>query len=218
MSNQEENMIIVIGSIKGGVGKSTIASNLTVIRSSHNKKVLLVDADEQRSTYDWAEHRDDLGIPTQWTTVQLLGKEIKHQLNRMRSTYEDIIVDVGGRDTDSQRSCMLAADIYLIPFQPRSLDIWTLGKAITLISDVKTCNKKLKCYAVINRADSQGSDNKDAIDIISASDKIHCLPCIIKQRKAFSNAASEGLGVTELKNADKKAAEEMLALYQALFK
>lgn len=48
-------MIIVVGGIKGGSGKSTLTTNLTVNRALEGKRVLLVDADEQRSASDWAE-------------------------------------------------------------------------------------------------------------------------------------------------------------------
>jgi chromosome partitioning protein len=121
-------MIIVIGGIKGGSGKSTLATNLTVIRALEGKRVLLVDADEQRSASDWAEHRESLGITTPWTTVQLIGSSVRSQLFKMSSDYDDVIVDTGGRDTTSQRSALTAADIFLAPFQPRSLDVWTVGK------------------------------------------------------------------------------------------
>ena len=56
-------MITVIGGIKGGSGKTTLATNLSVMRSAHTK-VLLVDADEQKSASDWSQQRDHIMIPT----------------------------------------------------------------------------------------------------------------------------------------------------------
>lgn len=96
--------IIVVGGIKGGSGKTTLASNLAVIRSHAGRRVLLVDADEQSSVSDWAEHRESLGIETPWTTIQLFGPSVRTQLQKMAKDYEDVIVDTGGRDTTSQRS------------------------------------------------------------------------------------------------------------------
>ena len=38
-------MILVIGNIKGGVGKTTLAVNIAISRSLNGKDVLLVDGD-----------------------------------------------------------------------------------------------------------------------------------------------------------------------------
>jgi chromosome partitioning protein len=50
-------MILTIGGIKGGNGKSTIATNLAVMRSCESKDILLVDADEQKSSTIFAAIR-----------------------------------------------------------------------------------------------------------------------------------------------------------------
>lgn len=210
-------MILVVGGIKGGSGKSTIATNLTVIMASTCKKVLLVDADDQRSSSDWAEHRENLGVPTSWVTIQLLGAKIHSQLQRMKNDYDYIIVDTGGRDTTSQRSALTVADMFLAPFQPRSLDVWTVGKVTSLINEIRTVNPDLKAFAIINRADPQGIDNQDSAEILKESDGIIYLENQIGQRKAFANAAAEGLGVIELKIQDRKAATEIRHLCDAIF-
>ncbi len=210
-------MIIVIGGGKGGCGKSTLATNLTVIRALEGKRVLLVDADEQASARDWSEHREALGINTPWTTVALLGASVRTQLLKMRSNYDEIIVDVGGRDTTSQRSALTVADLFLSPFQPRSFDVWTLGKVTSLIEEIRAVNPDLRACAVINRADPQGADNHDAAEILREGEGITLLTTSIGQRKAFANAAAEGLGVVELKTQDKKATAEIRSLCVELF-
>lgn len=210
-------MIIVIGGIKGGSGKTTISTNLAVIRALQGKRVLLVDADEQRSASDWAEHREGLGITTPWTTVQLQGAAVRSQLVKMADDYDDVFVDTGGRDTTSQRSALTVADIFIAPFQPRSLDVWTIGKVVSLINEIRTVNPTLKAFAVINRADPQGQDNQDAAEIIKETEGITYLPTPIGQRKAFANAAAEGLGILELKTQDKKANSELKQLYDTIF-
>jgi chromosome partitioning protein len=210
-------MILVVGGIKGGSGKTTLATNLTVIRALEGKKVLLIDADEQRSASDWADQRESLGITTPWTTIQLAGKSIYAQIQKMVGDYEDIIIDVGGRDTTSQRSALTIADVFLVPFKPRSLDIWTIGSVKRMISEITAVNPKLKSYAVINQGDAKGSDNIDALDIIAECPDLACVPTSIGQRKSFANAAADGLGVIELKNSDKKATQEIRALYEMVY-
>lgn len=210
-------MILVIGGIKGGSGKTTIATNLTVLRSSIGKKVLLVDADEQKSAYDWASQRDGLNIPTDWTTVTLSGSSIYAQIERMAPDYDDVIVDVGGRDTTSQRSALTIADAFLIPFKPRSLDIWTLGGVKKMISEISSVNRQLISMALINQADNRGSDNEDSLEILKECESIRCLSSFIQNRKAFCHAASEGLGVTELKPTDKKAIQEIRKVHDEIY-
>lgn len=211
-------MIVVVGGVKGGSGKTTIATNLAVIRSASGKKVLLVDADEQRSTSIWANQRDVLGLETNWSTIQLAGKAIYTQINRMKSDYDDIIIDVGGRETNSQRAAIAVADVYLVPFKPRSLDIWTLGDVKGIISEMLQANPKLKSYAVINQGDSKGADNEGTFAILQECEDIKCIDITIGSRKAFANAASEGLGVIEMKILDKKAIHEIQSLYEFIYK
>ena len=206
-------MKILVGGIKGGSGKTTIATNLTVIRSSVGKKILLTDADEQKSASSWSQQREIEGIETPWTTIQLSGSAIRNQIQKMAKDYDDIIIDVGGRDTTSQRSALTIADIFIIPFQPRSLDIWTLGQVKTLIADVLAINPFLVCIGVINRGDSQGNDNNEALEILNDCPNLMCSPPTICQRKAFANAATDGLGVIEMKNKDQKAISEIMSLH-----
>ena len=42
-------MIVTVGNTKGGVGKTTIAVNLAILRTGLGRDVLLVDGDEQGS-------------------------------------------------------------------------------------------------------------------------------------------------------------------------
>lgn len=211
-------MIVVLGGIKGGCGKTTLATNLTVIRAIiDERRILLVDADEQHSTSDWAEHRESLEILTPWTTIKLTGHSVRNQISKMGADYDDIIIDTGGRDTTSQRAALCIADIFITPFQPRSLDVWTIGKVKDMLNEIRSVNPGLVSYAVINRADPQGRDNAEAMEIIKDAEGIQCLDICIGQRKAFANAASEGLGVVELPNPDKKAVAEIMQLNHIIF-
>jgi len=86
-----------------------------------------------------------------------------------------------------------------------------------MIAEIKAVNPNLICLAVINQADSRGEDNEAAIEVLKECPDIECAPVCIGQRKAFSNAAADGLGVVELKVQDKKATQEMKALYECIF-
>lgn len=114
-------MILVVGGIKGGVGKSTLASNLAVLAARDGKDVLLVDGDSQETTMTWAAARGDRDkVSTdRVTTVALVGKGVREELRRLKPKYETIIIDAGARDTTTQRSALTIADTVLLPFAPR---------------------------------------------------------------------------------------------------
>ena len=210
-------MIVVVGGVKGGTGKTTIATNLTVLRSANKKKVLLVDADEQKSTTIWANQRDVLGIETNWVTIQLTGKAVYSQIEKMKKDYDDVIIDVGGRETRSLRAAIAVADVFLIPFKPRSLDIWTLGDIKSIIAEMKPVNPNLQSIAIVNQADARGSDNYETLSILNECEDVKCFSQPLGSRKSFANAASDGIGVSEMQNADKKAIQEIQALYEFIY-
>jgi len=209
-------VILCVGAVKGGVGKSLVATNFAVLRSKYKKKVLLVDADEQGTTSDWVDQRTEMGVETPWTTIRLKANAVRTEVLKLSKNYDDIIIDCGGRDTASLRAALTVAHVFLVPFQPRSFDIWTSSKVSELVSEAKIINDKLVSYAFINCAGARGSDNKDAQDILGNTEGLKLLSITVGLRKAFSNATAEGLGVIELKS-DKKAAEEITALHNSVF-
>lgn len=210
-------MITVVGGIKGGSGKTIIATNLAVMRSKV-KKVLFVDADDQETASDWYDQRRGLGHKSAWEFLKLTGSHIHDVIKGIKHQFDDIIIDVGGRDTTSQRSALGIADVYVTPFRPKSPDIWTAQKLVFLINDMRKVNNNLNCLAFINQADPTGKDNLAAIQMLSEYSEIKCFTSPICLRKSFSNAFAEGLSIIELKTQDEKAICEMKALYKAIYK
>lgn len=211
-------MIIVVGGIKGGSGKTTIATNLSVLRAKENRDVLLVDADDQETATDFTQLRNDkLEDGAGYTSIKLSGPAVRTQIQRLSDKYDDIIVDTGGRDTTSQRAGLTVADLLLIPFVPRSFDIWTIERVAALVTEMQPANTSLRAVTFLNRADPRGQDNNDAAEVLRENSVIKFIDVVIGTRKAFGNAAAEGLAVTELKNPDAKASDEIEILYRYVF-
>lgn len=211
-------MVIVLCQTKGGVGKSTLAVNLTVERARAGRDVLLVDADEQATATDFTALRaEQLGKPG-YTAVALAGAAVRTQILQLRPKYEDIVIDAGGRDTAGLRAALTIANVALIPFQPRSFDLWTLEKVASLIAEAgEYRTDPLRAVAILNFADPAGGDNQAAAEALRGNDMITYLDAPLGRRKAFPNAAAEGRGVSELRPQDPKASAEIAALAASLF-
>lgn len=211
-------MIVVAGGIKGGSGKSTAAVTLAAMRALAGRDVLLVDADEQGTASDFSTLRAERAGPAgRYTHVALRDRAVRTEVLRLRDKYDDVVVDTGGRDTSSQRAALTVADVLIVPFVPRSFDVWTLEKVAALVEEVQAVNPSLRAYAFLNRADPAGRDNADAAAALADAAPLRPLPLALGNRKAFANAAAEGLSVVELRPADPKASAEAGALYQAVF-
>lgn len=100
-------MIIGFGGVKGGVGKTTLAVNMTVMRSLEGHDVLLVDADDQATASDFTAIRNEtLESGAGYTAIKLHGSAVRSETLRLTEKYDDVIIDIGGRDTAGQRAAM----------------------------------------------------------------------------------------------------------------
>ena len=210
-------MVYTVGGIKGGSGKTTIATNLTVFLLQQGRDVILIDADDQESATDFTSFRHQtLNGEVGYTAVKVTGRELNAQVMRLSSKCDDIVIDTGGRDTVSQRSALTASNVYLVPFAPRSLDIWTLRKVENLIAEVLPFNPGLRCLTFINKADARGTYKEEAAELLRSSEFLHFLDTAVGNRISFANAAAAGLGALEVKPTDEKAIAEINDLCTSL--
>ena len=211
-------MIVVVGGLKGGSGKITVALHLAIMRVAQGHDVLVIDADDQETTFDFTRLRNTrTGNHAGYTCVKLTGLALRIDTLRLADKYDDIVIDTGGRDTTSQRAALAVADRLLVPFLPRSFDVWTLEKMVALIEDMRSANPTLLAYAFLNRADPRGQDNAQAAEVLRETSALHFLQTPLGTRKAFGNAASHGRAVTELTPHDPKAVHEISTLFHHVF-
>jgi len=210
-------MIVVVGNIKGGVGKTMLAVNIAAALAQDSQDVLLIDGDEQASAAMFARVRAEReGLATTYTTIQLQGAAIRQQMLHLMRKYDRIVIDVGGRESGSLRAALTIADAILIPFQPRSVDLWTGRQMGALLTEARHVNEKLQAFGILNLADPRGSDNVDAGEALTMMVGIKPLPQLVGRRKAFPNAFSRGLSVLE-DSKDPKAVRDILCLVDALY-
>ena len=80
------SVIYVIGGIKGGSGKTTVATNLAVALVRDGKDILLVDADDQETATDFSAWRNERTQGSAgYTSVQLTGQAARDELKRLAS-------------------------------------------------------------------------------------------------------------------------------------
>lgn len=213
-------MIIAIGNTKGGVGKTTLAVQLAIARALAGRDVWLIDGDRQGTATAAIAARAEAGkLPGIACAQYPDGPTLRAQVQQQRDKWQDIIIDVGGRDSTALRAALILADVLVVPFAPRSYDVWALEDMAALVDEARSVRDGLRALAVMNQADpgEHSTDNAEAAAAVADVPQFAYLPTPIRRRKAFSNASGAGLAVAELTPRDQKAIAEIAALSASLF-
>lgn len=208
----------LVGSTKGGVGKSTLASNLAVYLAHENFDVVLLDCDPQATSKRWVDRRGERndGLPVVHV-AQASGDCFKIARD-LASRYEHVVIDVGGRgDSRELRTAMCAADILITPTKASQPDLECFDALTQVVSLAKGLNPGLRAYSVLSMAPSNPlirDEVAEAKSFLGDFPELDLLPVIVRDRKVYRDAILAGLSVVELANSQAKA--EIQLLGQAL--
>ena len=205
-------MILLVGGEKGGSGKSCLAQNIAVYLQHRQKDVLLLDADPQGTTTDWAKEREENDGLTNLPCVQASGN-IRQILKDLAKRYQVIVVDAGGQDSEALRSAMTVATHLLLPFRPKRRDLKTLVHVSQLVKLAKAVNPEMLVRGVITQCQTLPSQTQRILDAKEACQSfgIEPLQSITCNRNVYDDADENGSSVLEAET-DLKAKEEVESL------
>jgi chromosome partitioning protein len=197
---------------KGGVGKSSTSLHLAVwLAKKRKSKVLLVDADAQRSSSKWLE-KMDVDIPVK---VMATANEILDGLPDLNKQFDYIILDGPAGLAETTRAVLLRCDLAICPVQPSELDLSSAEDAAYLIKQAQSVRGGLPRAALFLSRAVKGTRLKgEAIAVLEKSG-IHTLTTVIHQRQVVADAPGQQATVWEMTG---KPAVEAGAEYEKLFK
>jgi chromosome partitioning protein len=209
--------IVVVAMEKGGVGKTTLSGNLSVMSLLAGHDTLLVDADKQETTTGWADMRFENGVEPRVVTAKKTGK-IGADLLSFAEKYSRVIVDVGGRDSTEMRQAVAVATHLIIPVQPSVFDTWSIDRMLTLIKDVEEkTGHRAPGHILINCASPSTNEVEETLEALADyKDELPILNTRIMDRVAFRRAARAGQSLIEYEPKG-AAADEIKQLYEEVF-
>jgi chromosome partitioning protein len=199
-------MIILVGSQKGGAGKSTIAINLAAELARKGEDVVLVDADVQRSAARWHADREAATVRPSIACVEKLGN-IRETLLDLDQRYGHVVVDVAGKDSKEMRTGMTAAHKMVVTVRPSQMDLDTLALMTELVEQSIEFNPDLDVRSLLTQVPTNPgvTERTDAGEYLSDYPALPPLQTVIYERKAYRDVISEGLGVVEWNNPKARA-------------
>lgn len=204
-------MITVIGTLKGGTGKSTVSFNLAVWLATHGFDVEVYDLDLQQTLVDVADIRREDGhepdFPVHTDVRQLEDKP-----------GVQTIVDVGTAKMGDFRIAIQKADRIIIPVPPSQADVWSTQRFLQLVKEVRASGALPDMLAFVNKSDTNPAirETQETQDALRMLGDLRLVTARLGHRTGYRRSFSEGLAVFELESRS-KAADEMNALATVLF-
>lgn len=209
--------IYAVANKKGGVGKSTTSVQLVTGLSLLGRRVWGVDGDDEQTSMHLAlTARIEAGLSGIASAPLTDGQSMRAQVKLLASNYDDVVIDVGAKDSGAMRAALSLCDVMVFPFAPRSFDVWAFENTVNLAREMQAIND-FKVLAFLNKADPTGqdADNKASIEYVSQYG-FPIATARLGDRKAFSHASAAGRHISEFKDAPPAAKLEMEALLEEI--
>jgi chromosome partitioning protein len=187
-------MIVGVLNQKGGVGKTTLSVNIAASFARLGGRVLLIDADPQGSSLDWAAARQEAPL---FSVVGLPRATIHKEMDEIGKGYDHVVIDGPPRVTELARSAIMASDVILIPVQPSPYDIWAADEVVKLITEARVYREGLKAAFVVNRKIANTAIGRDVGEALG-SYNLPTFKAQVIQRVVFAEAAAQGRAIYEI--------------------
>lgn len=151
--------IIVVANLKGGVGKSTLATNIACVLA-RDMSAVLVDADDHQATSWWGRKapspvpvvsaRFEPGKARDWSKAVLGRPE------------EVVVVDVGGGQVQAVTIGMTIADLVIIPCPATPVDIKTAKDTVAILAEARAKRRSGPAALLVpNRVDRRRAAGRE---------------------------------------------------------
>jgi chromosome partitioning protein len=204
--------IIGVIQVKGGAGRSTIATNLAGILET-SAKVALIDCDmPQGTSASWgALRQQEQPISNLTIATAADHDDLVETAQTLAEENDFIVIDGPPRIAEITRAMLILSDLCLIPLGTSAAEIWATTDLLRTINeakeDGKAYNKTIDARIVWNRYRGTTTSAKEMPQAVKTELGLKALNAKIGYRVAYSDALAQGMTVMEW--SDRAAKEEM---------
>lgn len=213
-------VIKLVGCTKGGVGKTTCATNFAAMEASFGRRVMLVDADKQLHASRWVARRLLHAKVPRVDTCILRGSLVE-PLRTLASRYDVIVIDAGGADSQELRTALTVAHRAVIPFAPSQFDLEGVEDMAKLVRAARDFNEGLVAMCVVNMMETHVARQHVAAEAMAYLDDqtplFRAESHVCYRPSPFKASSSQGLACFEARGgAANRAADELARVLEEL--
>jgi chromosome partitioning protein len=199
-------MIITIAHSKGGVGKSLLAWHLSIAMD-----VPIIDLDFQQ-TLVYVDQLRQLNNLLPRHIIHPKSTEEFMELFNDWDMSKDVIIDVGGFDSDLNRMAIYLSDIVITPAVDRATEIAGLHKFHDVMKQISESTETILIANVLLNDVSPSARDFSLIEgMIEQFPHFKMMKSVISHRADFYKTMNEGKGISELPSPT-KAMDELQSL------
>jgi len=207
-------MILGIASVKGGVGKSTIAANAIGWLNRNGFSTILVDCDEAKNRMSSTWIQDALPhVPVRIVTD---ADELWDELPRLKDDADYVVVDTPGT-SEMIRQLFMRADLAVIPTRTGRAEANTLVSNVRLLRQSQEIRKGRPDARVVLSQVRENYRSTRSMKQLAEKLKMPLAQAMISRSERHVDACDEGTFVWDLGNEAARYADDLENLFAELF-
>lgn len=179
---------------KGGSGKTTLATHLALAAHLRGRRVMLADADPQRSASDVLKLRQAEGPQV----VETAGPKLfALKVAALRDGFDYLIIDTpAGPETEVCHAIVLS-ELSVVVVRPTYLDLVAAVRTVEILHRLGRPGLIVLNQAPFSRTGAEPPLVRKALDALKLL-HVPIAPVTIRARMAYQEALSAGMSVEEL--------------------
>ena len=198
---------LAVIALKGGSGKTTVATHLALAAHLRGLATLLVDIDPQGSSHEVLSARQGPGpdcIPS--TGSQVMAA----QLAAVGARKDLLIIDTAAGAVEDVSEAIVLADAAVMVVRPTLLDIAALARTLAIVRRLRKPSTVVVNQAPVAREGIEAPVVKRALRALEYM-RLPVAPVIVRSRAVYQTAVETGRSAEEMP--DRVAAREIADLW-----
>ena len=203
---------LAVIALKGGSGKTTVATHLALAAHLRGRDTLLVDIDPQGSSHEVLSARQGPGPACVTATGAGL---MSAQLAAVGLKKDLLLIDTPAGAVEDVSEAIVLADAAVMVVRPTLLDIAALARTLALVRRLKKPSTVVVNQAPVAREGVEAPVVKRALRALEYM-RLPVAPVIVRSRAVYQTAVETGRSAEEM--TDLAAAREIAGLWDYIDK